>query len=148
MIYIRDSISYLWTQFVTAHGRFLSRRILHLTPSTNLSAYVQLYTAFFISGVIHYLADYTVLRNWKGGAIKFFLAQAVAITFEDGVIALGRRVGLTSRLKWRLLGYTWTWTWFALMFPIWQDPLMMAGMMDEGANTSVLKMAWMKWNGD
>ncbi|KAJ7584636.1 membrane bound O-acyl transferase family-domain-containing protein [Mycena floridula] len=130
-------------RFVTAHGRFLSSRILGLARGTNLSAYVQLYTAFLLSATIHYLADYTVLRNWSGGGLKFFISQPLAITIEDGVIALGQRFGIKgSSLLWRLLGYAWVWTWFAPVFPTWQDPLMTAGMMSEGANKSLIQTAW------
>ncbi|KAF9077118.1 membrane bound O-acyl transferase family-domain-containing protein [Rhodocollybia butyracea] len=133
-------------RFVTAHGKFLSRRVLGLATGTNLSAYVQLYTAFLISGIIHYAADYVVLRNWQGGALKFFMAQAVAITVEDGVITLGRRVGFKGTgVAWRLLGYAWVWSWFALVFPMWQDPLNRAGLIEDGANTSFLRITWEKW---
>ncbi|KAF9467766.1 membrane bound O-acyl transferase family-domain-containing protein [Collybia nuda] len=133
----------LLRRFVTAHGRFVSGR-LGLTRGSNFSAYVQLYTAFFLSAIIHSLGDYTLLRNWNGGAFKFFLWQAVAITFEDGVIALGRNAGLKgSAPVWRVLGYVWVWTWFAVCFPTWQDPLMSAGMMSE--EQSFLQTAWRKW---
>ena len=79
--------------------------------------------------------------------MKFFLSQAVAITVEDGVIALGRRVGLTGASPiWRILGYAWVWTWFAICFPTWQDPLLSgAGMMTDGMNKSFLQAAWKKW---
>ncbi|KAJ7584428.1 membrane bound O-acyl transferase family-domain-containing protein [Mycena floridula] len=132
-------------RFVAAHGRFVSGRVLGLTRGTKLSAYVQLYTAFFISATIHYLADYKVFRSWSGGAFKFFLLQAVAITFEDGAIALGRYVRIQGTSRWwHLLGYVWVWTWFALVFPTWQDPLMNAGI-SEGATKSLLQMAWSSW---
>ncbi|KAJ7590582.1 membrane bound O-acyl transferase family-domain-containing protein [Mycena floridula] len=135
----------LLRRFVTAHGRFVSGRVLGLRRGTNLSSYVQLYTAFLLSGILHYFADYTVLRNY-GAALRFFLWQAVAITFEDGVIALGRRVGIQGRAPlWRFLGYAWVWTWFAICFPTWQDPLMSAGMMSEGLNKSLLQTAWRSW---
>lgn len=79
--------------------------------------------------------------------MKFFLAQAVAITFEDGVIAVGRRFGLgdTNVIGWRLVGYVWVWTWFALVWPYLQEPLMRAGMIDDGANTSRIQMLWNSW---
>ncbi|KAJ7132820.1 membrane bound O-acyl transferase family-domain-containing protein [Mycena crocata] len=127
-------------RFVSSHGRLVCR-ILGLTPGTNASSYVQLYTAFFMSSIVHYLSDYMALQSWHGGSMKFFMAQAVAITAEDGLFALGRRAGVKGGYGWRLLGYAWVWSWFALVFPTWQDPLLRQGMLDDGA-TSVLQQTW------
>ena len=48
--------------------------------------------SFFISAWIHHPADYMMLGKY-GAALKFFLSQAVFITFKGFIIALGRRAG-------------------------------------------------------
>jgi hypothetical protein len=95
------------------------------------SAYIQLYTAFFVSGVMHYLPEYMALGHWRGRGLVFFLLQAVAITLEEYAQALGRRLRILGSWRWKILGYLWVWSWFAFCLPIWQDPLMHAGVMDE-----------------
>ncbi|KAJ7668146.1 hypothetical protein B0H17DRAFT_1336021 [Mycena rosella] len=76
-----------------AHG---TRPCADSSRRTATSAYTHLYIAFLISGIMHYLPEYMALRHWGGGALLFFLLQAVAITFEDGVQAVGRRLGIAG----------------------------------------------------
>lgn len=95
------------SQPLSSHGKFLAHRVLGFPPGSNPSAYVQLYTAFFLSGLIHYGADYAMLRHWGGGAMRFFLLQAVVITFEDGAIHLAKKNGISGLLVevlWVYLG--------------------------------------------
>lgn len=50
------------------------------------------------------------------GEIRFFLFQAVAITFEDGVIGLYRLAGLEGKFpEWveRGMGRLWLFVWLA-----------------------------------
>ncbi len=50
----------------------------------------------------------------------FFVLQAVDITFEDGFIALARRVaGMSESRFTRLLGYIWVYAFLVLILPIW-----------------------------
>lgn len=49
--------------------------------------------------------------------MKFFMQQAVAITFEDGVIVLARRVGINENQWTRMIGYAWVWWWFSHCLP-------------------------------
>ncbi|CAK5284958.1 unnamed protein product [Mycena citricolor] len=119
---------------VSSHGKFLSKRVLGLQPGTNASSYTQLYTAFLISGLLHYAAEVYALDFWHGGALHFFLAQAVAITVEDFVKYLGRRAGLGPRSRAvRYLGYLWVTAWFTLSVPWWMNPLARAGMFEQPA---------------
>lgn len=114
--------------------------MLGLTRGSLASGYIQLYTAFLISGIMHYLPEYMALRHWGGGALLFFPLQAVAITFEEGVQAVGRRLGITSSWKWKAVGYFWVWSWFAFCLPIWQDPLLHAGVFEELRYSAVVKL--------
>ncbi|KAJ7167814.1 membrane bound O-acyl transferase family-domain-containing protein [Mycena filopes] len=132
---VRNFWGRVWHQsmrrFLSAHGRFVAHKVLRLQPGTKASAYTQLYVAFLVSGTMHYLPEYMVLRHWGGGALWFFLLQAVAITLEECVMGLGRGLGITGNWKWKLVGYFWVWSWFAFSLPIWQDPLLHAGVFEE-----------------
>ncbi|KAJ7506654.1 membrane bound O-acyl transferase family-domain-containing protein [Mycena galericulata] len=128
-------------RFLSAHGKFVAHRLLHLKPGSAASAYTQLYVAFLISGIMHYLPDYMALRHWGGGALRFFLLQAVAITLEECVQALARRLGISPSLRWKAVGYLWVWSWFAFCLPIWQDPLLHAGVFQEVRYSVFVKLA-------
>ncbi|KAJ7937069.1 membrane bound O-acyl transferase family-domain-containing protein [Mycena leptocephala] len=128
---VRLFIKQSTTQFLSAHGKFVAHRVLRLKPGSKASAYTQLYVAFFISGIMHYLPEYMALRHWGGRALIFFLLQAVAITVEECVQGLGRRLGLAASWRWKAVGYFWVWSWFAFCLPIWQDPLLHKGVFEE-----------------
>jgi hypothetical protein len=133
---------------VSSHGKFFAHRVLHLKRGTNTSSYVQLYTAFFLSGIVHWLGDYMLLGHWGGYGLRFFMLQAVAIMCEDGVIAFASKVvGVNGR--GRLLGYFWVLMWFAYSAPAWMDPMVEGGMNDVRQYNNLLRRAWQvlgKWN--
>ncbi|KAJ7770963.1 membrane bound O-acyl transferase family-domain-containing protein [Mycena maculata] len=93
-------------RFLSAHGKFVAQRVLHLEPRSAGSAYTQIYIAFLISGIMHYLPEYMALRHWGGGALVFFLLQAVAITFEDAVQNVGKCLGIAANWRWKAVGST------------------------------------------
>jgi len=94
-------------------------------------------------------------------SVKFFLLQAVVITFEDFVIYLAklslRRGGFELRLgktdeSWggvavRLIGYCWVTVWACLSFPIFIDRLSAVGWSnaDRGPITQFLLNEWKRW---
>ncbi|KAJ7513074.1 membrane bound O-acyl transferase family-domain-containing protein [Mycena galericulata] len=129
-------------RFVSVHGKYLAHKVLRLSPGGNASAYVQLYTAFLLSAAVHYGAETMALRHPRGGAFAFFMLQAVAITVEDFLFFLLRQAGVKEGRIVRWLGYTWTWAWFALVLPVWQMPLIRAGLMEEGLPVSVIAGLW------
>ncbi|RDB20662.1 Acetyltransferase sirH [Hypsizygus marmoreus] len=118
---------------LTSHAKYVAHDILRLTPGHTLSFYVQLYTAFLVSGIIHMhgLSDVRVLR--------FFLSQAVAITCEGAVLALGRGLGFSSQ-SWllRCMGYVWVFCWLVYAMPPWWDSMKDTGVFDQGRGFSVL----------
>ncbi|KAA1468428.1 hypothetical protein DENSPDRAFT_927349 [Dentipellis sp. KUC8613] len=123
---------------VTSPGRLLAKT-LGFQRGTSGSSYTQLYTAFLLSGLLHtggdYMASGSASRFLQSFAttpllahsLTFFLAQALAITLEDGVIALGRRVGFKESRRTRALGYAWTFAWFAWSTAFWADLYLNAG---------------------
>ena len=70
--------------------------------------------------------------------LQFFLLQAVAITFEDAVIALAARAGLKNRNMYTILGYIWVSSWFVFSVPIWVDSLNVGGVFDLNASRNTL----------
>ncbi|KAJ6533175.1 membrane bound O-acyl transferase family-domain-containing protein [Mycena capillaripes] len=132
----------LMRRFLSSHGKHLAHRVLKLSPGSNASAYVQLYTAFAISGLIHYATETMAFRHWGSGAQTFFMLQACAITLEDFIVFVAKKAGFRKGLRIRVLGYAWTWAWLALTLPAWQVQLARAGMMEDGLPPSVLLWLW------
>jgi hypothetical protein len=114
---------------------------------------------------MHYAAEAAVVCTWRStGALTFFALQPLAIIVEGGIIMLfkARSVvsesrsdaehtdGVPSRsarksMLFTAVGYAWMLSWFALTLPLWQDPLIRAGMMDCGlpVEGSVLRAIWL-----
>lgn len=100
--------------------------VLCLKKGTKTSFYVQLYVAFALSGIMHAAGDYSSLGNWsEGGALRFFLLQAVGITIETTVIDIAKRLSVGG--SWHYVGYLWVIMWFTYTVPHWMDPLHRAG---------------------
>ena len=91
-------------------------------------------------------------------SFKFFLLQAVAITFEDLVIYIAkgllRQRGIGFKMEefygsWggtvsRVIGYCWVTLWFCLTVPVLLDELSTKGLcsVDRGPITQFLLDAW------
>ncbi|KAJ7107489.1 membrane bound O-acyl transferase family-domain-containing protein [Mycena epipterygia] len=144
---------------LTTHARHLTAA-LNLLPGSTSARILQLFTIFLLSGLMHYAAEGAVVRTWRStGALIFFALQPLAIVVEGGAMMLfeGRSEpsdairpdGVPRRSVWKswlftAIGYAWTLSWFALTLPLWQDPLIRAGMMDRGlpVEGSVLRAIW------
>ncbi|KAK7012864.1 acetyltransferase sirH [Favolaschia claudopus] len=138
-----------WHQIIrrilVSHSKLIAHRILNLHPGSTASAYTQLFVAFFLSGIIHYSGQYMLLRDesrpMPKGPLVFFLAQAVVITLEDGLVAVGKKLHLTSGW-WRVIGYAWVVAWLSISTPVWIDQQVAAGFMDiENKGGMTLKFA-------
>ncbi|KAI0313951.1 membrane bound O-acyl transferase family-domain-containing protein [Amylostereum chailletii] len=92
-----------------------------LKQGTLLSSHIQLYTAFILSGLINSFGDAMVGWEFTGTSMPFFLIQAVAITVEDVVIALGRKLGVEPSRLTKALGYAWVFAWGSYTFSLWRD---------------------------
>ncbi|KAF9459745.1 membrane bound O-acyl transferase family-domain-containing protein [Collybia nuda] len=118
----------------SSHGKYLAR-CLQLPSGSNSSSYVQLYTAFLISGIIH-------TNPSDARPLYFFIYQALAITFEDAIIALVAKMGFSSPTKaQKILGYIWVLCWFTYSIPEWTDSLITCGLLetfDVGIISSIL----------
>jgi Membrane bound O-acyl transferase family len=106
---------------LSSHSKFVAHRVLRFRPGSNLSSYTQLYTAFLISGLAH-------VPPSNAGALRFFASQAVAIHFEDVVIALAARAGLKHPNAFlRRVGYVWVYCWFVYSLAPWVDSQVSSG---------------------
>jgi hypothetical protein len=84
---------------------------------------------------MHFCGEFTFEKRIVYYSFKFFLLQALAITVEDFIIYLTKRLLLPggTALKiggidesWagtvvRVLGYCWVTLWFCLSLPVWID---------------------------
>ena len=123
-------------------ARLVSNKVLRFPRGTNLSAYTQLYIVFLLSGIIHFAGDYAFEKRMVYSSIKFFLLQAVVITFEDLIIYVAKRLLLPRGIiitpgrvgeSWvevmvRVTGYCWVMLWLCLTWPPWQDERSAAGL--------------------
>jgi hypothetical protein len=113
---------------LSSHGKFLAHRVLKFRPGSNLSSYTQLYTAFLLSGLAH-----APPTNMGPVVVRFFISQAVAIHFEDIVIALAARAGFKhSNAFFRRMGYVWVFCWFMYSLGPWVDSLVSSGTYEHG----------------
>ena len=105
--------------------------------------------------------DYTFQRRVTEGTMKFFLIQAVAITFEDLVIRIAKRLplfrgtkptsgkdnGFRVRAVVRVIGYCWVVLWGCFSMPIWLDEVSALGSVypDRGPIARFLWGTWERW---
>jgi len=109
---------------LSSPGKYIALKVLKFKPGGNTALYLQLYVAFFLSGVLHAMGDFKVHRQWyAGGSLKFFCLQAVIITLEDAGLWLGRRLSIKSAWGWRVIGYVWVIAWFVYTGPDWLGPM-------------------------
>jgi hypothetical protein len=89
-----------------------------------------------MSGLMH-----TSSNAPDAGAMRFFLSQAFAITFEDFVIASAKRAGFKqSNVFLRCLGYIWVYCWFVYSLPSWMDFEISSGAYQHGGTKYSLIM--------
>lgn len=125
-------------------GKRISNETCGFTQGTNLSAYTQLYIGFLISGLIHMAGDYMVMQKFAFFSPRWFLLQAMAITFEDFVQWCTKswrpKMGWTSKA----IGYIYVITWFTWCGPLWFDYMSKNGQAsaDRGVLSGKLLEFW------
>jgi hypothetical protein len=115
-------------------GRFVANKFLKFPQGTTRSSLAQLYITFLLSGIIHFSVEFVIKREITYCSLKFFPLQAAAITFEDVIVYLARRLLLRAGIAvkpeaaggyWgiflRILGRCWVVLWFCFSLPILQD---------------------------
>ncbi|RPD61545.1 hypothetical protein L227DRAFT_562600 [Lentinus tigrinus ALCF2SS1-6] len=144
-----------WHQNLRRHFSYWGKlvvRTLHIKRGTWLSSQTQVYTAFLLSALIHSFGDLMLGRQHFGRSFPFFLANAMAITFEDAVIALGQSLGLGFGKEGptravRLLGYAWVIFWVRYSAPMYVDWMFESGVVENPvltfSPTRTLVMPWL-----
>ena len=148
-------------QTLSGWGKLVSNKLLRFPHGTNLSSYTQLYFCFLLSGIMHLLSDHALEKRIVSRSVKFFVLQAIAITFEDTVIYVAKRLSLFQTIKpasgeadgfWakavaRLIGYCWVVLWLCFSLPIWQDGLSVIGFnnTDRGPVAQFVWDTWERW---
>ncbi|KAF9450452.1 hypothetical protein P691DRAFT_701161 [Macrolepiota fuliginosa MF-IS2] len=93
---------------------------------------LKLHTVFLVSALVHAAGEFMMLGYGGSGALYFFVLQAWAITLEMAIQYLvtgsTRPSNKPPALIWRLLGYAWVVSWFILVVPFMQQPMIEAGM--------------------
>ena len=142
-------------------GRLVADKILKFPRGSNRSFCTQLYVSFFLSGLLHFSGDFMFQKRMVYYSFKFFLLQAVAITFENFVIYIAKRLLLWKGIEFkpgkadeswaeavvRVIGYCWVILWFCLTMPLWIDESDTVGLSstDRGPITQFLLDSWEKW---
>lgn len=115
-------------QPLSSIGKSIARAV-GAQPGTTISSYLQLYTAFIVSGLVHSAGDAMVGTDQFGASFMFFLVQAIAITGEDCVVGAARKAGwTTSSPALRAAGYVWVWCWFVYSAPLTVSWQVVAGL--------------------
>ncbi|KAG7095218.1 hypothetical protein E1B28_005993 [Marasmius oreades] len=125
--------------------RFLAADIFHFPRGTKCYEVTMLYAGFLLTGVMHQVGDLMMHRNISaGGSIVFFPLQAFGITLES--IVIGCLPKATPGWVRTAVGYVWVLSWFTWCAPIYVDPLLQGGLLDNGPRFSLtsglLKGEW------
>ena len=129
-------------KLLKGHADFIAKQLR--LPKNTFTTCFKLFIAFFVSGLIHHSAEYILYQKWTGHSLEFFLLQAVAITFEDIIISLATRAGLSSKPNrlYKFIGFVWVFAWFTYSLPLLLDNVIHAGIMDNGWNFSLILGLW------
>ena len=142
-------------------GKLVTNKFLNFPRGTNRSAYTQLYVGLLLSGLLHCPSDSMIEKRVVYRSSKFFLLQAVIVTFEDFVIYIAKRllcrVGIElkpgqAEESWaevavRVISYCWVTLRATLSFPVFLDGLSAVGWSsaDRGPITQFLLTEWKQW---
>lgn len=92
----------------SAPAIYVARDVLHLPKGSFVSKYLQLFIVFGISGLVHGGASMLAHGSFDDdGAMKVFVGQAIIIFVEDHLVKLGKMMGFSDSLFWRLVGFVW-----------------------------------------
>jgi Membrane bound O-acyl transferase family len=123
------SFSVWWHQALrlplSSTASFLASDVLRVRRGTLIARYLTLFLTFFVSGLLHLVADLTRGISWQAsGALSFFCTHAGGIMLEDAVQAVlpvSAAHGWSSKCR-RAVGYVWVLAFLVWSTPMWQYP--------------------------
>lgn len=80
-----------------------------------------------------------VIGRWDGGAARFFMMQAPALTVEHIILSLAQGMGFKSSPFMKLLGYIWVLSWFLYCLPFAIESVLRTGMGMDLSNFSLIE---------
>ena len=106
-------------------------RLMGVRKGTSASSYIQLYTAFTISWLLHKWCMFNAIHG-EAGEFRFFMAQPLAITSEDFVQWCWRQSGYAERHPGaaKFVGYVWVFAWFSYCLPLFVQAQRAVGIME------------------
>ncbi|KAA1478062.1 hypothetical protein DENSPDRAFT_875553 [Dentipellis sp. KUC8613] len=107
-------------------GRFVSTKF-GFKSGTLGSSYTQLYVVFILSGIMHLGGDFMMYPSALDVSFTYFILQAIAITAEDAIVGLGKRVGIKESGVTHALGYISTFVWLSWSTTAYIDGALKAG---------------------
>ncbi|KAH0542156.1 hypothetical protein GP486_008662, partial [Trichoglossum hirsutum] len=93
-------------------------RALSLRKGSIASRYTKLYTAFLLSATMHAFGG-MIAAHRDVGNFRFLILQPFAITAEDIVIAIARKLGFRGGRLARAVGYLWVVAWLTWGLRYW-----------------------------
>lgn len=113
-----------------APANFIGDELFIFRKGSPPNTYSKIFVTFFISGLLHQVADFSNGMPWnQSGSLKFFCVQAGGIVVEDTVqliyrLISGAKLEDPPRLWTRLVGYIWM-VFFMLFWttPWWFYPI-------------------------
>ena len=116
---------------LTSPAAFVTNQLLNVPKKSVASLYLKIALTFFLSGLLHTVADVSGGMPLKeSGTTPFFLTQVIGLIIEDCAIGTYDRLrgpsGSENRWRPRLArlgGYVWVATFLCWSAPAWIYPI-------------------------
>lgn len=145
---IRETWGKFWHQLLRRRLNLPFQTLIRYVPikqGTLASRYLQLYLAFIASALIHHLGVLNVTSSTPQNdmnSLIFFLIQPLAITLEDFAVYLGKKAGVKSSWKTKILRTICTLAWFSYSFRYLSAYFYNTGLFGESPVPSLLNWIW------
>ncbi|KAF9530987.1 membrane bound O-acyl transferase family-domain-containing protein [Crepidotus variabilis] len=143
------------------HANFIAHTVLRFPKSrSKFILYTKVTLVFLLSGLLHFFTDSVALQSLSvSGALQFYLIQVVGLVIEDTVANLWRYIQGSGTISpkgpsevismngsggedktppstspptaFKLLGLLWVLLWLGYTLPMWADPLIDGGYMED-----------------
>ncbi|KAJ5329639.1 hypothetical protein N7452_010029 [Penicillium brevicompactum] len=129
---LRNFWGKFWHQMLrlsfTGVSNFISRDVLRLPKPSLVERYINVFLVFFISGLMHLLANpVQSISLRQSGAMPYFLSFVIGYMIEDGVAALwkqirGSRYTEDLSLWQKTIGFCWVFGWIGVSSTFYFGP--------------------------